>query len=447
MALLFIMIVMMSIYTTSGRNDRHMHPSSKIIATDAEPNLGYVNVKSSPYNAKGDGVTDDTNAIQQALDDVGAVGGGVVFVPEGNYLIATHLVVPTATVLKGVASHVQRDWGDPSLKRVSGTTLLAIADAGNENGTAFISLFGNSSGIEGLQIFHPNQVVTTPPTAYPWTIRCGQPNIHTENTFVKDVMLVNPWKGIDAATHQAPRHWFENIYGQPILVGIAVDQCYDIGRIVHIHFYSFWSHDPVFRAWINNNGITFIFQRTDWEIVEDVFSFGYHAGMVFTQSIYGSCNGQFTDINFDQVDIGIDVSYTQTEGILFSNLNLANAGGGSIRYGLLGRQVNGTRANDASVVIRGASFWGHFVQNIVWAHHGLISVSDSLFIAWNQTKPCIDIQAGRAMINNNYFKDSIGNAITVDENADRVTITNNQLTNNTLNVPMKSTFLVANNLS
>jgi hypothetical protein len=446
MALLLIMILMITIYITNGHNSRFSHPSSKIMTFNADPNLGYLNVKAPPYNAAGNGVTDDTNAIQQALNDVGAVGGGVVFVPEGNYLIATHLIVPTATVLKGVASHVQRDWGDPSQKHVSGTTLLAIADAGNETGTPFISLFGNSSGVEGLQIFYPNQVITTPPTAYPWTIRCGQANMRTENTFVKDVMLVNPWKGIDAATHQAPRHWFENIYGQPLSIGIAVDQCYDIGRIVHIHFYSFWSRDPTFRAWINNNGITFIFQRTDWEIVEDVFSFGYHTGMVFTESVYGSCNGQFTDINFDQVDIGIDVSYTQTEGILFSNLNLANAGGGSIRFGILGRQVNGTRPNDASVVIRGASFWGHFEQNIVWAHPGLISISDSLFIAWNSTKPCIDIQAGRAMINNNYFKDNIGNAITLNENVDRVSITNNQLTGNTLNVVAKPTVLVANNL-
>jgi hypothetical protein len=446
MVLIIITLVMVSLYTANGHNYRFSHPSSKIITMNADPNLGFINVKSPPYNATGNGITDDTNAIQQALNDIGAVGGGIVFVPEGNYLIATHLTLLASTVLKGVASHVQRDWGDPSRKRVSGTTLLAIADAGNETGTPFISLSGHNSGIEGLQIFYPNQVITTPPIAYPWTIRCGQKGMRIENNFVKDVLLVNPWKGIDAATNQSPRHWFENIYGQPLSIGIAVDQCYDIGRIVHIHFYSFWSVDPAFRAWINNNGVSFIFQRTDWEIVEDVFSFGYHTGMAFRSSVYGSCNGQFTDINFDQVDIGIDVSYTQTEGILFSNLNLANAGGGSIRFGILGRQVNGTHSYDASVIIRGASFWGHFEQNIVWSHPGLISISDSLFIAWNQSKPCIDIQAGRAMINNNYFKDSIGNAITVHENADRVTITNNQLINNTLNIVTKPNILVANNL-
>ena len=233
---------MMSLYTVESHNYRFNHPSSKIMTITADPDLGFINVKSSPYNATGNGVTDDTNAIQQALDDIGAIGGGIVFVPEGNYLIATHLTLPASTVLKGVASHVQRSWGDPSQKRVSGTTLLAIADAGNDTGIPFITLFGDNSGIEGLQIFYPNQVNTTvPPIAYPWTIRCGQEGRRIENNFVKDVMLVNPWKGIDAATNQSPRHWFENILGQPLFIGIAVDQCYDIGRILHIHFYSFFS--------------------------------------------------------------------------------------------------------------------------------------------------------------------------------------------------------------
>jgi hypothetical protein len=440
------MVSMLSIYTINGENYLFSHPSSEIMTINADPNLGYINVKSPPYNAAGDGVTDDTNAIQQALNDIGALGGGVVFVPEGNYLIATQLTLPASTVLKGLASHVQRNWGDPSQKHVSGTTLLAIADAGNETGTPFITLAGHNSGIEGLQIFYPNQVPRSPPIPYPWTIRCGQQNKRIENNFVKDVMLVNPWKGIDAATNQSPRHWFENVYGQPLSVGIAVDQCYDIGRIMHVHFWPFWSIEPELWNWVNNNGITFIIERTDWEVVEDVFSWGYQTGMAFRKSIYGACNGQFTDINFDQVDIGIEVSYTQLYGIFFSNLNLANAGGGSNRIAILGRHGNRTNITDASVVIRGASIFGQFEQNIVWTHPGVISISDSLFIGWNHTRPCIDIQAGRVMINNNYFKDTIGNAITVHENIDRVTITNNQLNGNTLNVPTKSNILVANNL-
>jgi hypothetical protein len=445
MALVLLMMAMISIYTASAHNYRFSPPSLEVTTINADPGLGYVNVKAPPYNAAGNGVTDDTNAIQQALNDIGALGGGIVFVPEGNYLIATHLTLPASTVLKGLASHVQRTWGDPSQMRVSGTTLLAIADAGNETGTPFITLAGHNSGVEGLQIFYPNQVPRSPPISYPWTIRCGQKGLRIENNFVKNVMLANPWKGIDAASNQSPRHWFENVYGQPLSVGIAVDQCYDIGRIVHIHFWNFWSSEPELLDWVNNNGITFIIERTDWEVVEDVFSWGYQTGMAFRKSKYGACNGQFRDINFDQVDIGIDISFTQLYGIFFTNLNLANAGGGSNRIAILGHG-NATNTTDASVVIRGASIWGHFVQSIVWMHPGVISVSDSLFIQWNQTKPCIDIQSGRAMINNNYFRSTNGTAVTVDENVNGVTITNNQFSGNTMNVVPKPNVLVADNL-
>jgi hypothetical protein len=229
-------------------------------------------------------------------------------------------------------------------------------------------------------------------------------------------------------------------------MGISIDQCFDIGRINHIHFWPFWSNNPIIRHWVNNNGIAFSFQRTDWEIVEDVFAIGYHIGMNFNKSEFGSCNGQFTDINFDNVDIGIDVSHTQPYGILFSNLNLANAGAGSVRIGILGRNVTNTTVKSAAIVVRGGSFWGQFQQNILWLHQGLITISDSLFNNWNQTSPAIQIESGRAMINNNYFADSIGNALTISENVDKVIVTGNQFNNNTLNVVTKSTVLIANNL-
>lgn len=46
-----------------------------------------VNVKDSPYNAAGNGVTDDTVAIQAAIDAVSALGGGRIYFPPGTYLV------------------------------------------------------------------------------------------------------------------------------------------------------------------------------------------------------------------------------------------------------------------------------------------------------------------------------------------------------------------------
>lgn len=53
---------------------------------------GYINVKHPPYNATGDGVTDDGAAIQAALDT-----GKKIYIPYGTYKYSTGLVIPRAS--------------------------------------------------------------------------------------------------------------------------------------------------------------------------------------------------------------------------------------------------------------------------------------------------------------------------------------------------------------
>lgn len=52
-------------------------------------NVGVFNVKN--YGAKGDGVTDDTAAIQSAINAAIAAGGGTVYLPVGHYMVNTFL--------------------------------------------------------------------------------------------------------------------------------------------------------------------------------------------------------------------------------------------------------------------------------------------------------------------------------------------------------------------
>ena len=71
----------------------------------------YRNLRSAPYNAFGDGIHDDTNAIQNALNDDGQGGNryknGVtirpaeVFVPSGTYLISKSVDMRLNTILIG----------------------------------------------------------------------------------------------------------------------------------------------------------------------------------------------------------------------------------------------------------------------------------------------------------------------------------------------------------
>ncbi|MBS7337905.1 MAG: hypothetical protein KIG81_08640, partial [Thermoguttaceae bacterium] len=52
------------------------------------------------FGAKGDGTTDNTEAFQKALDSIDPQGG-VVVVPNGQYLFTGSLVIPQSVTLRG----------------------------------------------------------------------------------------------------------------------------------------------------------------------------------------------------------------------------------------------------------------------------------------------------------------------------------------------------------
>lgn len=59
-----------------------------------------VDVTQAPYNAVGDGVTNDRIAIQRALDDVAGLGGGTVVVPAERTFLTGGLVVGSNVTLR-----------------------------------------------------------------------------------------------------------------------------------------------------------------------------------------------------------------------------------------------------------------------------------------------------------------------------------------------------------
>lgn len=77
---------------------------------------GIFNVRSSPYNAVGNGTTNDAAAIQQALDAAHSAGGGIVLIPGGyTYAIGTFLVVYDKTTIMAYGA---------TLKSIGNTGLL-----------------------------------------------------------------------------------------------------------------------------------------------------------------------------------------------------------------------------------------------------------------------------------------------------------------------------------
>jgi hypothetical protein len=270
---------------------------------------GALNVRD--FGAVGDGTTDDTAAFAAALDLCGRQRGGIVFAPTGNYLIKGHLSVPDNVALEGVFT------SPTARSQMSGTTLLAVEGRGADTGEPFVFLHANST-LRGVTVFYPEQDVKVP-VPYPWCVRgIG------DNCSVLDVLLVNPWKGVDFGTYNCGRHLIRGLYGQPLNIGLFVDRCYDCGRLEDIHFWPFWSTDLI--PYTQKAATAILICRADWEMLSNCFVLGYKVGFHFTSAGSDGPNCLITNSGPDACITGVLVDVAQVHaGLLFTNCQI-NAG-------------------------------------------------------------------------------------------------------------------------
>lgn len=99
------------------------------------------NVKHRDYGAKGDGVTDDTAAIQSAINAAVAAGGGIVFFPAGTYLITSSLNV--VSLIAGAKYNVKLRGVSQTASTIRRKTAgIAIEIAGFYNGVVDLGING-----------------------------------------------------------------------------------------------------------------------------------------------------------------------------------------------------------------------------------------------------------------------------------------------------------------
>lgn len=104
----------------------------------AAPGDGIFSVKD--FGAVGDGKSNDTPAIQNAIDACAAAGGGVVLLPAGNFLSGSLLlrsnitlrITPGATL---TGSRRMEDYAPPHLLNISGVENVAIDGGGRIHGS------------------------------------------------------------------------------------------------------------------------------------------------------------------------------------------------------------------------------------------------------------------------------------------------------------------------
>jgi hypothetical protein len=371
--------------------------------------------------AIGDGVTDNTAIFQKALDQVGQDGGGIVSVPTGKFRINGNLSIPEGVTLQGsyrVVPIVGEDWQSKKL----GSTLLAYAGRGSNEGEPFIRIKGSSATLAGFLIAYPEWKRTdVPPVPYPPCILSDG----TTNIAIIDCNILNAYEGI--RLHYCARHLIRNVEGYPIWRGLYVDEIYDIGRIENVHFCpiacNYRSDDP-YSKWINLNGTAFEFARTDWQYVLNTFCFGYGVGYKFSESKAGFANGNYLGIGADSCRRAVLVENGSEAGILITNAELVGRWDSTDSCAV----EIGPKAR-AKVSLSNCSVWGQ-IDKCIWQRSpdAQLTVVACNFMNWdiNQKEaPAIAVDAGRAIIQGNTFLQG-GVDVEVGKNAISAIISGNQ---------------------
>ena len=363
------------------------------------------------FGAKGDGETDDTKAFTAAMNAASEAGGGVVFLPTGNFLIKTHLEIPQFVTLKGV-------WNAPPVTpEKHGSTLLAVEGKGDKDGTPFITM-NRGSTLDGISIFYPEQIDANPPHPYPWTVRASANG--ADNCSIVDVLMVNPYQAVDFGTNPAGRHYIKGLYGQPLYRGIYIDNCFDVGRIEDVHFWPFWKI-----AWetlikfTQEQGEAFVLGRTDWEMVSDSFCIFYKIGFHFIEGEHGPGNVMITQSGADIGPCAVQVDKVMKHaGISFANCQFMT-------------KIVVSEDNPGPVKFDGCGFWPvkDATSHAVLAGTGQVTFENCHFSEWDKQKtgaPCIDADCEGITITACDFMDKGEKQIVLGENVKSAIITSNQ---------------------
>lgn len=283
----------------------------------------------TPFNALtdfgivGDGITDVTAALQEALVVIANVGGGSLFLPSGFYKVGGNLTIPAGVTLRG-------DWKKPQPGLpITGTVLMAYAGRDNASAPSFITLTG-SGGVNGIAVWYPEQL---PTDIRPYPITFGNGGAAT----IENITLVNSWFGFSSYREgTAGRPFVRNIYGTPLKTGIEFDCIADIGRIESVHFSpAYWAgsglaHAPTageHESWIYNNGTGIILRRLDWSYSCYVMVEGYNIGVALRPSRWDGKvpNGQSYGFDLINCRYGIYDESSAYAGYQFTRFNITGA--------------------------------------------------------------------------------------------------------------------------
>ena len=279
----------------------------------------YMAVENGP--AVNNGIENAAPLLQQAINDCAALGGGVIYIPEGRYLLEDNIELKTAVFLRG-------EWICPQEEKNTGkgTILLCRFGKNEPEGIPQITMC-SCSGIKNMTFFYPDQNIKNPIKYSPTLRQKGSDSVTLENC-----TLINPWLGMQCGPDGNELHYLKNVYISPLYIGFFMDMTTDIGRMENLNISPIYSEnfsqdneelseaDKVYlRNYMLKNTIGVYMARSDWEYGYGINIEGCSIGFLITSFKDSGPNTQLSSLKIKNCNIGMKFVNVNPYGVALSD--------------------------------------------------------------------------------------------------------------------------------
>ena len=311
----------------------------------------FLDLGSASYGISEYAAGDISALVQQAIDEVYELGGGVVYIPAGKYYLDSPITVSHGVELCG-SSDVSRH------SHVPATTLYTTygRDYSPEE-KALITVEGNG-GISGFNVMYADQKADSDKEdgvyKYGYTVRATGYNARIIN-----VLLINSYYGIDLFSNRCDYHFVMGVTGMPLKNGIKTgggsrggvvrDTQLNVPYFMDNPLYSLGNNTSKTSAYGKKfvEGITL--GTTENEIFYNNFLLGSYAGLV----IEGSPENAFVLAHgTDASNYSCYIRSDSDKTVKLVNSQFVTSGGSSMEY----VYVEDFSRGDISFI--NTNFWG-----------------------------------------------------------------------------------------